>query len=1067
MLLLLASLFGYHERVLGNLQVCSMNTSLAEALFSTSRFVSTLSPLKFQKSETRAWSVQTSDLVDLGPKFFTMASKIDWALYWPDIERLTKEGKGPDKISKYIEEKFKVLITVKIITKERNRRGLKTPTVNTYRKEVQQWRSEGVTLKEITNRIFERCNYTFNSMTISDALKRWSKEEEIELPENFENRGGPRGLKGMKVVLRLYKAAFMQWQEEGLSIEEMMEKFEETFQLATTATFVRKHLEFWNAVWIGIAQDQGWQHAPMDQRTDQDIQSLESDLKARYQSSYCPPGNILGEAWYHILVNAACYDRGIQGLIVKDFHQPGHHWPTSRLFDPLWVMGIWLPGSYCFSETDSREKIMKMVDNMTPAILEEVRKRLDSWLREGVKAACEVSGEEWLQEALSTTLATNPPMCVGRLLRIARSELKIEEQRTRVRACSAQVLGRATKNLYNFTGKIRQEPNTGEAFAAIVLEELKLQWRPETELGTLPPLTNTEMDMMHMKPSDLQRLAFEEQRKATDGATLEKLKAQLAAEAETTELEALQPFTNLELEMMRENPNDGDFLEDDGDGSSNGIEYHASEYKEDFYCEGLAGEQEQLLGQRNDNEQMQIVDGHDEETSDSGPDDLDESTDLEEEELAESLAAMDYAKLERRDPSRGRYGIGFSLKDELQRKAKRKGLQGYVHGPIFNSLYNILESRVRFSLRKQPRVFHHWMTPTTGALLGAPPARFGFEPWEPDRKSLMTPIVRAGGLGETKADIRARSICDARRLSRAEAVPANVRQKSQEVLDTSVEYARKIIAEQTQEEKTSYNTICKRMSECITRPQGAENLPYQIKWCKVARDDDWWHVRRLLQMLAFRYSMPKETHQEFELQLMLLLAAVEGGSTEAIMWVIGLEVVLGDVAQEVKSSSFFSDVSSENERKLQESLLQALATFVHSVAITNLVLRCHYRYHGMVRDQAQPTPAQKWYSSIYNTDPRCAHLECLRLLPHPSTVKLNKFRQTLSIGTWDARTGYRLARYFISGHTRLGPVYRCLQQFFENYEPHPILINAFLWYGELYHADSSCKAARGKMLQNF
>lgn len=151
---------------------------------------------------------------------------------------------------------------------------------------------------------------------------------------------------------------------------------------------------------------------------------------------------------------------------------------------------------------------------------------------------------------------------------------------------------------------------------------------------------------------------------------------------------------------MRENPNDGDFLEDDGDGSSNGIEYHASEYKEDFYCEGLAGEQEHLLGQRNDNEQMQIVDGHDEETSDSGPDDLDESTDLEEEELAESLAAMDYAKLERRDPSRGRYGIGFSLKDELQRKAKRKGLQGYVHGPIFNSLYNILESRVRFSLRK-------------------------------------------------------------------------------------------------------------------------------------------------------------------------------------------------------------------------------------------------------------------------------------------------------------------------------------------------------------------------------
>jgi hypothetical protein len=142
-----------------------------------------------------------------------------------------------------------------------------------------------------------------------------------------------------------------------------------------------------------------------------------------------------------------------------------------------------------------------------------------------------------------------------------------------------------------------------------------------------------------------------------------------------------------------------------------------------------------------------------------------------------------------------------------------------------------------------------------------------------------------------------------------------------------------------------------------------------------------------------------------------------------------------------------------------------MTSFAHAGAISNITFRVHYQYNTTQKDKSDPSSPQKWYTSIYNSDPRCAFPECLRLLPRPRTVKMNVMRASISVGTPDSRTGSSRTRSFISN--RFGPIYPCLVTWLLAYEPHPVMINTFLWYGGLYHTDSSCKAARGKWLQNF
>jgi hypothetical protein len=57
------------------------------------------------------------------------------------------------------------------------------------------------------------------------------------------------------------------------------------------------------------------------------------------------------------------------------------------------------------------------------------------------------------------------------------------------------------------------------------------------------------------------------------------------------------------------------------------------------------------------------------------------------------------------------------------------------------------------------------------------------------------------------------------------------------------------------------------------------------------RDDNWYHCRRLLQMISQRFHFTQKTHTLFKWQLMMILAAIEGGFTELAVWVVALEGV--------------------------------------------------------------------------------------------------------------------------------------------------------------------------------
>jgi hypothetical protein len=220
---------------------------------------------------------------------------------------------------------------------------------------------------------------------------------------------------------------------------------------------------------------------------------VESSLQTQYQGGLRPPKNsqLDLKVWHNRPVDAACYDQGLQGLAVKELHQPGFHWSASRRFNPLWVIGIQLPGSYCFSEVDSRSKIMAIIDSLTPAVLEEAWKKLVKWLTTGIMVMWKENGAEWLGTIMSTHLATNPPMCVARLLRLARSDLNLERQETRLRTFAARVPEPACQALQQCIGKTREEPNMAETYAIVVLEELESRWTPDFELSPhLPTLSS-------------------------------------------------------------------------------------------------------------------------------------------------------------------------------------------------------------------------------------------------------------------------------------------------------------------------------------------------------------------------------------------------------------------------------------------------------------------------------------------------------------------------------------------------------------------------------------------------
>jgi hypothetical protein len=233
-------------------------------------------------------------------------------------------------------------------------------------------------------------------------------------------------------------------------------------------------------------------------------------------------------------------------------------------------------------------------------------------------------------------------------------------------------------------------------------------------------------------------------------------------------------------------------------------------------------------------------------------------------------------------------------------------------------MYQLLRKEIRQKI-PQPRVFTDWREPTTGALLGSPPARFGASSWTPDPDPVIQSIMARDADLRSAHDIEMQSYTDARRLSNTARPQWPSDSEAKDAFGQSVKYLENIITTRTAKEKRDYELICERMSSCDTRPAGADQIPanpgWRWKWLAISRDDDWWHRRRLLQMI-FHFCpshFDEKSRCRFEERLLMLLAAIEGGSTEALLWLMPLEGLLREISQSAlqKESDQGNDTKTE------------------------------------------------------------------------------------------------------------------------------------------------------------
>jgi hypothetical protein len=95
----------------------------------------------------------------------------------------------------------------------------------------------------------------------------------------------------------------------------------------------------------------------------------------------------------------------------------------------MWVDSIQLPSSYTREEVNTREKIMHIVDSLTPRILKAVYSKLKKLLNESIICATKEYGPQDIIPATSLIPCTTPAKCVATLLRKTRSEVtKLQQE---------------------------------------------------------------------------------------------------------------------------------------------------------------------------------------------------------------------------------------------------------------------------------------------------------------------------------------------------------------------------------------------------------------------------------------------------------------------------------------------------------------------------------------------------------------------------------------------------------------------------------------------------------------
>jgi hypothetical protein len=180
--------------------------------------------------------------------------------------------------------------------------------------------------------------------------------------------------------------------------------------------------------------------------------------------------------------------------MLKECLDPGRHWSMNRRFNPLWVLGIQLPGSYSNEYVDTKENIMAVVDSITPKILKEAERKMKEFF-DGL-ARSKMSAKGFLYSAQSKTPTTAPPKCVTDLLCEVRNELS----RARSESALISSLGYisvedipSAKLLAHLHEEITPTLSLLDEITKEVTDNLKAWHKPSMKLRELPALSTSDV----------------------------------------------------------------------------------------------------------------------------------------------------------------------------------------------------------------------------------------------------------------------------------------------------------------------------------------------------------------------------------------------------------------------------------------------------------------------------------------------------------------------------------------------------------------------------------------------
>ena len=173
----------------------------------------------------------------------------------------------------------------------------------------------------IRKHLSEKYGNDFGSSVISRALRRWGV---IEIVKRQKPKNGR-----IKEVLDPYRSHLLKFNDDGMSIADMLQKFSETFGgIRTSEKWVVKALAAWQDDWRPIRRALPLDQLPVphvDLRTSDELQHLKNKIRNAYlrdmkDKEDCEPDL---ELWADSLVKALCFETSVQELIVKEKLQPG------------------------------------------------------------------------------------------------------------------------------------------------------------------------------------------------------------------------------------------------------------------------------------------------------------------------------------------------------------------------------------------------------------------------------------------------------------------------------------------------------------------------------------------------------------------------------------------------------------------------------------------------------------------------------------------------------------------------------------------------------------------------